>query len=118
MVKELSAKPPLGCRPAIVDAIHRSESESPVNVVGLHRVRNAFNSKYTLIELKPVRNGSVRLRDVRLIGSTGIDSYIRPTIHLNSGSFERRESGPKSFRERVDRVGIGHTYQRCRAEIF
>lgn len=44
MVQQLAAKPSLGCRPAIIHAIHRGEAESPVNVVGLHGVRNTFES--------------------------------------------------------------------------
>ena len=64
VVQELSAKPSLRRRRAIIDAVHRGEAESPVHVIPLHGVRKALNAHYGLVELKFVGDDGVRFRNV------------------------------------------------------
>ena len=64
VVQELSAKPSLRRRPAIVDAIHRSKTESPVHVILLHGVREALETDDGLVEFKFVGNDGVGLRNI------------------------------------------------------
>ena len=64
VIKELSAKPSLRRRPAIIDAVHRRDAESPVHVIPLQGVRKALDTHYGLVEFELVGNYGVGLRNI------------------------------------------------------
>ena len=63
-LEQLLAEPTLRCGPPIVDAINRRETESPIDVIGLHRIRDALNPKHGLVHFQLVGNDRVGLRNV------------------------------------------------------
>ena len=81
--------------PTIIDVIHRGEAESPVDVVGLHGVRNTLNAHYALVEFNPVGNDGIRLGNVDLLEVlTLIPGFAQPyTLILaavSAGKADRR----------------------------
>ena len=87
MFKKLAAEPPLRGRPAIIDSVHWCEAKSPIDVIGLHRVRDPLDTQNPLIEFDPIGNDCIRLWNVRFVRSADTDAWIDPAIDLDSGVF-------------------------------
>src|SRR5712692_1382672 len=54
VLQKLAAEPSLRGGPAIVDSIHRRETKTPINMLGLRGVRQPLNTQDGLIEFDPV----------------------------------------------------------------
>ncbi len=60
----MAAEPPLRGSPAVVDAIHRCEAKTPIDMLGLHGIGQPVNTQDTLIKFEPIGNDGVGLRNV------------------------------------------------------
>ena len=64
VIQKLATEPSLRGSPTVVDAIHRCDTKTPIDMVGLLRVRQPLNAKDCLIEFGPIGNDGVGLGDV------------------------------------------------------
>ena len=111
--------------PTIIDVIHRGEAEFPVDVVGLHGVRNTLNAHYALVEFNPVGNDGIGLGNVDLFEVlTLIPGFAQPyTLILaavSAGKADQR-AFVKGYTGSVsgtpsEQAIWGHNCCRCRSQ--
>src|SRR5262245_27925903 len=84
MLEELRTEPTLRRRPPVVYAVEGREPEAPINMVGLHRIRQPLETKNSLVQLGYVWNYGVGLRNIGFIGCAYAYAGVYPTVDLDS----------------------------------
>src|ERR1700734_3032052 len=85
VLQQLLAEDAFGCRVAIVQAVDVGEAESPIEVIGLNRIRETLEIKSDLVELNGVGNhvgGGFVVGIPALVRRTGISPNIEPAVNL------------------------------------
>jgi len=62
-----------------------AEVESPIEMIGLNRVRNAFDVEHRLVELQPIGEDVVGGRRIGIGRSAEIHAAFHPAVHLDPG---------------------------------
>src|SRR5215470_18739112 len=108
MLEELPTEPTLRRRPPVVYAVEVREPEAPINMVGLHRIRQPLETKNPLVKLGLFWNYGVGLWNIGVIGCACAYPGVYPAVDFDSRFLQCGRQAPEGLCHRINRIRIGN----------